>query len=71
VHTFYAPETNTKDTVVLLIVNGANVSFTDDGQFHSVLDAITVQKLTEQMCTGTGTGPHQVPDRWHGEVRAE
>jgi 2,4'-dihydroxyacetophenone dioxygenase len=57
VHTFYAPETNTEDTVVLFIVNGANVSFTDDGQFHLVLDGITVLKLTEQCAQAQGLGP--------------
>jgi 2,4'-dihydroxyacetophenone dioxygenase len=56
VHTFYAPATNTEDTVVLFIVNGANVSFTDDGRFHSVLDALAVQKLTEQCAQAQGLG---------------
>jgi hypothetical protein len=56
VHTFYVPQTNTEDTVVLFIVYGANVSFTDDGQFHSVLDAVTVQKLTEQCAQAQGLG---------------
>ena len=55
-HTFYAPATNTEDTVVLFIVNGANVSFTDDGQFHSALDALAVQKLTEQCAQAQGLG---------------
>lgn len=57
VHTFAVPETNTEDTVVLFIVNGANVSFTEDGQFHSVLDAVTVQKLVEQCAQAQGIGP--------------
>jgi 2,4'-dihydroxyacetophenone dioxygenase len=56
VHTFYAPATNTEDTVVLFIVNGANLSFTDDGRFHSVLDALAVQKLTEQCAQAQGLG---------------
>jgi 2,4'-dihydroxyacetophenone dioxygenase len=56
VHTLYVPDTNAEDTVVLFIINGANVSFTDDGQFHSVLDAITVQKLTEQCAQAQGLG---------------
>ncbi len=47
-HTFYVPETNTEDTVVLFIVHGANVGFTDGGQFHSILDAMTVLDLTRQ-----------------------
>lgn len=53
-HTFYVPETNTEDTVVFFIVNGANVGFTDDGQFHSMLDAITVRALTEQWAQANG-----------------
>ena len=57
VHTFAVPETNTEDTVVLFIVNGANVSVTEDGQFHSVLDAVTVQKLVEQCAQAQGIGP--------------
>jgi 2,4'-dihydroxyacetophenone dioxygenase len=54
VHTLYVPETNTEDTVVLFIVYGANVSFTDEGQFHSVLDAITVAGLTERCAQTQG-----------------
>lgn len=53
-HTFYVPDTNRDDTVVLFIVNGANIGFTDEGQFHSVLDAITIQKLTEQWAEANG-----------------
>jgi hypothetical protein len=56
VHELYVPETNTEDTVILFIVYGANVSFTEDGQFHSVLDAITVQKLVEQRAQVQGLG---------------
>jgi 2,4'-dihydroxyacetophenone dioxygenase len=56
VHTFYAPATNTEDTVVLFIVYGANVNFTQDGQFHSVLDALTVAKLTEKCAQAQGLG---------------
>jgi quercetin dioxygenase-like cupin family protein len=51
IHTFHVPETNTEETVVLFFVSGANVSFKPDGSFDSVLDAITVVKLTEQWCT--------------------
>ncbi|AOH87234.1 hypothetical protein AWL63_24055 (plasmid) [Sphingomonas panacis] len=53
-HTFYVPDTNTEDTVVLFIVNGANIGFTDDGQFHSTLDAVTVRALTEQWAQANG-----------------
>ena len=57
VHTFAVPQTATEPTVVLFIIYGANVSFTDDGQFHSVLDALTVRKLTEQCAEAQGLGP--------------
>ena len=57
VHTFAVPETSTEPAVVLFIVYGANVSFTDDGQFHSVLDAVTVQKLTADCAKAQGLAP--------------
>ena len=56
-HTFEVPETNTEDTVVLFFISGANVGFTEDGQFDSILDAITVQKLTEQWSAANGGAP--------------
>ncbi|WP_405779310.1 2,4'-dihydroxyacetophenone dioxygenase family protein [Streptomyces sp. NBC_00859] len=49
VHQFYAPETNTEDTQVLFIVNGANVNFTEEGTFHSVLDAVTLVEVTKAL----------------------
>jgi quercetin dioxygenase-like cupin family protein len=56
VHTLYVPDDNTEDTVVLFIIYGANVSFTDDGQFHSVLDAVTVANLTARCAESQGLG---------------
>jgi quercetin dioxygenase-like cupin family protein len=56
VHTLYVPEDNTEDTVVLFVIYGANVNFTDDGQFHSVLDAVTVAHLTAQCAEAQGLG---------------
>ena len=47
VHTFFCPEDNTEDTVALPWIEGAQVSFNEDGTFHSVTDAITIQYLTE------------------------
>ena len=35
VHTFYCPEDNTEDTVVLLWMEGAQISFNEDGTLHS------------------------------------
>jgi hypothetical protein len=56
VHKLYVPETNTEDTVVLYVVNGANINFSDDGQFHSVLDAVTIQGMTAQLAQAQGLG---------------
>jgi 2,4'-dihydroxyacetophenone dioxygenase len=56
-HTFFVPEDNTEDTVVLWWMQGAQVSFNDDGTFHSLTDAVTVQYLTETASVEQGTGP--------------
>ena len=40
VHTFYCPEDNTEDTVALAWIEGAQVSFNEDGTFHSLTDAV-------------------------------
>ena len=42
---------------MLFIIYGANVSFTEEGQFHSVLDARHRQKLTEQCAQAQGIPP--------------
>jgi len=57
VHTLECPESNTEDTVVLFIVNGANVNFSDDGQFHSILDAALISHLTGQLAAAQNLGP--------------
>ena len=54
IHSFAVPETNTEDTHVLFLVTGANIGFTDDGKFDSVLDAITVQNLIMQWSQANG-----------------
>ncbi|MEV0743913.1 2,4'-dihydroxyacetophenone dioxygenase family protein [Streptomyces sp. NBC_01220] len=56
VHKLFVPESNTEDTVVLYVVYGANINFSDDGQFHSVLDAVTIQGLTAQLAQAQGLG---------------
>ena len=55
-HQFYAPEDNTEDTQILFVVYGANINFTPEGQFHSVLDAITIKAMTEQLSEAQGLG---------------
>jgi 2,4'-dihydroxyacetophenone dioxygenase len=57
VHTFVCPETNTEDTVILVRVEGANINFTEDGQFHSILDAVMIRALAHQLAEARGLGP--------------
>ena len=57
VHTFFTPEDNTEDTVTLWWMQGAQVSFNDDGTFHSLTDAVTMQYLTETVAAEQGVGP--------------
>ena len=52
VHTFYSPEDNTEDTVVIAWIEGAQVGFNDDGTFHSLNDAVLIQHLTETLAAG-------------------
>lgn len=49
VHTFVCPESNATDTVILIRVEGANVNFTEDGQFHSMLDAVMIHHATSML----------------------
>src|SRR5215475_3177968 len=49
VHTFVCPESNTEDTVLFVRVEGGNVNFTEDGQFHSILDTVTIRHLTSAL----------------------
>lgn len=56
VHTLSCPETNTEDTVVLFRVVGANINFTDDGDFHSILDATLIRHLTGELSEAQGLG---------------
>jgi quercetin dioxygenase-like cupin family protein len=57
VHTLVVPESNTEDTVLFIRVAGANVNFTDDGQFHSILDATMFRHLTDTLSQEQGLGP--------------
>jgi len=57
VHTFVCPESNTEAAVVFIRVEGGNVNFTDDGQFHSILDAVTIRHLTATLSDAQGVGP--------------
>jgi 2,4'-dihydroxyacetophenone dioxygenase len=57
VHTFYCPADNTEDTIALAWIEGAQVSFNDDGSFHSVTDATLIQHLVETQSAVLGIGP--------------
>jgi quercetin dioxygenase-like cupin family protein len=56
VHTFVTPADNTEDTVILVHVVGANINFTDDGQFHSILDAALLRHLTDTLSAEQNLG---------------
>jgi 2,4'-dihydroxyacetophenone dioxygenase len=57
VHTFFTPADNTEDTVVLWWMQGAQVAFNEDGSFHSLTDAVTLQYLADATAAQLGTGP--------------
>ena len=59
VHTFVCPETNTEDTVLFIRVEGANINFTEDGQFHSILDTTAIRFLADSLAAERGLG--QIP----------
>lgn len=56
VHTFITPQDNTEDTVFLVRVVGANINFSEDGSFHSILDAALITHLTETLSVEQGLG---------------
>jgi quercetin dioxygenase-like cupin family protein len=56
VHTFYCPEDNTEDTIVIAWLEGAQVCFGEDGSFVGVNDAVLVQHLTETMAVQQDLG---------------
>jgi 2,4'-dihydroxyacetophenone dioxygenase len=57
VHTFFTPADNTENTLTLWWMQGAQVAFNDDGTFHSLTDAVTMQYLTETLAAEQGVGP--------------
>ena len=57
VHTFYCPEDNTEDTVVLLWMEGAQINFNEDGTLYAINDSTTMQYLTQTLSTTQNTGP--------------
>ena len=56
IHTFFTPADNTEDTVTLWWMQGAQVSFNDDGTFHSLTDAVSIQYLVDGAAAAQGLG---------------
>ena len=66
VHTLDVPADNSDDTVLLVRVCGANINFDHDGQFHSILDALTIRHLAETLPAAQKLpAPHYIE---HGEA---
>jgi 2,4'-dihydroxyacetophenone dioxygenase len=66
VHTLDVPADNSEDTVLLVRVCGANINFDHDGQFHSILDALTIRHLAETLSAAQKLpAPHYIE---HGEA---
>jgi quercetin dioxygenase-like cupin family protein len=57
VHTLVVPDTNTEDTVMYIRVEGANINFTEDAQFHSILDATSIRYLADALSEAQGVAP--------------
>ena len=57
VHTFFCPKDNTEDTVVIAWIEGAQVCFNDDGSFHSLNDAVSIQYGLEMLAAMQGVAP--------------
>jgi 2,4'-dihydroxyacetophenone dioxygenase len=56
VHTFITPQDNDEDTVIFVRVCGANVNFNEDGSFHSILDALSIRALTDNLAAEQALG---------------
>jgi quercetin dioxygenase-like cupin family protein len=54
VHTFFAPADNTEDTIIFVRVAGANINFTEEGGFHSILDALSITFLAGALSAAQG-----------------
>ncbi|SFM00473.1 2,4'-dihydroxyacetophenone dioxygenase family protein [Marinobacter zhejiangensis] len=48
IHTFMVPEDNTEVTETIMIVQGANINFDENGEYHSTMDASSIVAMIEQ-----------------------
>jgi len=53
-HTLHAPASNTEETEVCFIMNGANLNLNQAGDVESVLDAGTILDVYTAMCEAQG-----------------
>jgi 2,4'-dihydroxyacetophenone dioxygenase len=54
VHMLDVPADNPDDTVLLVRVRGANINFDQNGQLHSILDALTIRHLAGRLSAAQG-----------------
>lgn len=54
VHTLHVPASNTEDTEVCFVMNGANLNLNADGEVESVLDASAMLDVYRSMCEAQG-----------------
>ena len=57
IHTFVVPEDNTEVTETLMVVEGTNVNFDPEGNYHSVLDASSILLLIDHLVQERGLEP--------------
>lgn len=57
VHTFSVPEDNTEVTETLMIVQGANINFDENGEYHSTMDASSITAMIEAAIKERGLDP--------------
>jgi 2,4'-dihydroxyacetophenone dioxygenase len=60
IHTLHVPSTNTEDTEVCFVMNGANLNLNADGEVESVLDASAMLEAYLDLCEAQGDGKPDV-----------
>lgn len=57
IHTLNVPADNTEITDTIMVIQGANINFDADGNYHSILDANSITLLIEQYICEHGLDP--------------
>jgi 2,4'-dihydroxyacetophenone dioxygenase len=60
IHTLHVPSSNTEDTEVCFVMNGANLNLNADGEVESVLDAGVMLEAYLSLCEAQGDGKPDV-----------